>query len=221
MSTARKRSRTTAGGYAPGRARQERILAAADALFGEVGYRSASLREIASRSGISHPTLLYHFPNKRALLFAVIEARREAEKSAFGLDGDDAAELFTNILLHAQYNSTRRGLIELFVLQSAEATGAEHPARQYFKEHYRRARSYYARAYRLAAEQGLLRDGVNLATAADRLIALQDGLQIQWMYDPSIDVPNAMRDALSEHLLLDFSEIFELAPPVPEEPASA
>ena len=52
------------GGYARGRATREEILDVAMQLFGEVGYRTASLREVASRVGISHPGLLHHFASK-------------------------------------------------------------------------------------------------------------------------------------------------------------
>ena len=60
-------------GYANGRARRQIILDEAATLFGEVGYRAASLREIATRVGISHPGLLHHFPTRAALMAGVVE----------------------------------------------------------------------------------------------------------------------------------------------------
>nr|MYU47886.1 TetR family transcriptional regulator [Streptomyces sp. SID7803] len=62
-------------GYAKGRAKREEILDQAMAMFGEAGYRGASLRVIATRCGISHPGLLHHFPTKESLLLAVLEHR--------------------------------------------------------------------------------------------------------------------------------------------------
>ena len=79
-------SSARAGGYAKGRATREEILDAAMQLFGEVGYHTASLREVASRVGISHPGLLHHFSSKAVLLAAVLERRDEVDEVAFEAD---------------------------------------------------------------------------------------------------------------------------------------
>src|SRR3954465_5335063 len=50
-----------------------RILEAARGEFAQHGF-SARLQDIASRAGLSHPTLLYHFGSKERLYAAVIEA---------------------------------------------------------------------------------------------------------------------------------------------------
>ena len=51
-----------------------RILAAAEHQFGQYGYSSASLAEIASSAGIRRASLLYHFSSKDVLYRAVQEA---------------------------------------------------------------------------------------------------------------------------------------------------
>src|SRR3954453_9785960 len=51
---------------------QARILEAARGEFAQHGF-SARLQDIASRAGLSHPTLLYHFGSKERLYAAVIE----------------------------------------------------------------------------------------------------------------------------------------------------
>ena len=45
-----------------------KVLAAALAAFVEKGYDGASIREIASRAGLSVPGLYHHYPSKQALL---------------------------------------------------------------------------------------------------------------------------------------------------------
>ena len=50
-----------------------RILTAAEELFGQYGYSSASLADIASHAGIRRASLLYHFSSKDALYLAVQE----------------------------------------------------------------------------------------------------------------------------------------------------
>src|SRR5689334_16427667 len=51
---------------------QARILEAARGEFAQHGF-SARLQDIASRAGLSHPTLIYHFGSKERLYAAVIE----------------------------------------------------------------------------------------------------------------------------------------------------
>jgi TetR/AcrR family transcriptional regulator len=50
-----------------------RILAEARTEFAQRGFAAARLQDIAERSGLSHPTLLYHFGSKERLYAAVIE----------------------------------------------------------------------------------------------------------------------------------------------------
>src|SRR5260221_13283552 len=52
---------------------RERVLAVAQTLFAERGYRGTSLRDIAKRIGIKAPSLLHHFPSKQQLYIAVLE----------------------------------------------------------------------------------------------------------------------------------------------------
>lgn len=50
------------------------VLAAALAAFVEKGYDGASIREIASRAGLSVPGLYHHYPSKQALLVGLTNA---------------------------------------------------------------------------------------------------------------------------------------------------
>ena len=52
---------------------KEKILAAADQLFGQVGFDAASTREIAEASGVNKALIHYHFRNKDALLGALLD----------------------------------------------------------------------------------------------------------------------------------------------------
>lgn len=169
------------GGYAKGRAKRREILDHAIALFGDVGYRAASLREIATRSGISHPGLLHHFPTKEALLLAVLAHRDEVDGELFtGSTGTDALRHLVDLV---RLNTGRRAVVELFTVLSAEATTPDHPAHRFFVDRYRRTVAGVERAYVLAEKAGALRPEIDPSDAARHLVALMDGLQIQWLLE--------------------------------------
>jgi AcrR family transcriptional regulator len=180
-------------GYAKGRAKRRQIIEQATALFGEAGYRGASLREIAARCGLSHPGLLHHFPTKEALLLAVLEHRDEVDIADFGLEELPGLPGLRRLIDLTTLNGSRRGIVELFAVLSAEATAPDHPAHDFFVERYRRSLEMITRSYRGVHEAGQLRDGVDPATAAAQLVALMDGLQVQWLLDGTTDMGAVVR----------------------------
>lgn len=169
-------------GYAKGRAKRAQILDTAASLFGEVGYRGTSLREIAGRCGISHQGLLHHFPTKEALLLAVLERRDENAVTLTHAGAGSAAEELLRVVEVVTDNATRSHIVELFATLSTEATAPDHPAHQFFQDRYARVIAALTDAYTAARDEGALHDGVDPATAARQLVALLDGLQIQWLY---------------------------------------
>jgi AcrR family transcriptional regulator len=72
----RKRGRPP-GRTAEGEATRRRLYEAAVALIGERGYEAATLRDVATRAGVS-PALLYrYFPNKRSVVLALYDQLSE------------------------------------------------------------------------------------------------------------------------------------------------
>ncbi|ARF74321.1 TetR family transcriptional regulator [Kitasatospora albolonga] len=184
-------------GYAKGRARRTEILDQAMALFGEAGYRGASLRTIATRCGISHPGLLHHFPTKEALLLAVLQRRDDVDDEWLALGVTRGVDHLRRLTDLAELNAKRRGIVELFSVVAAEATSPDHPAHAYFETRYRTSVANTERAYLQARDDGALRPGTDPATAAQQLIALMDGLQIQWLIS---DCTTDMAEVLRAHI---------------------
>lgn len=61
---------------------RERVLTAAERLFGERGYNAVSLRDIAAEVGIKHTSLYHHVPKgKEELYIEVTERRMERYQS--------------------------------------------------------------------------------------------------------------------------------------------
>ncbi|WP_326818973.1 TetR/AcrR family transcriptional regulator [Streptomyces sp. NBC_01762] len=191
----------SSGGYAKGRARREQIVTTAAEVYADVGYHGASLREIAKRAGISHVGLLYYFPNREALLAAVLERRDEEDTARIAAKAFSPRGAVQHLVDLADHNARHPGMVELYVRLAAEAVAEDHPAHEYFTEHYRKTREYVHRTLRELAEQGVLRDGVDPRIAADGFVALMDGLQVHWLTSPdAVDMAGVLRSFVQQLL---------------------
>lgn len=168
---------STRGAYAKGRARREQILTEAVAMFGETGYHGASLRDLAQRCGISLAGLLHHVGDKQSLLLAVLAHRDELDTADLGPATDGPGHLLWLVDV-VRRNVSRRGVVELFCVLSAEATAADHPAHDFFVQRYARTVGDLTTALQGCGHPAP-------ASAARRLVALMDGLQVQWLLDPA------------------------------------
>lgn len=184
MSAGEAKAPASSGGYPKGRARRAQIVAAAAAVYADAGYHGASLREIAKRAGISHVGLLYYFPDREALLAAVLEARDVRDTERLGPTESSPLAVVRHLLDLAGHNARQPGMVELYVRLAAEAFADDHPAHGYFTRHYEQVREYVHHALLEMGEQGLLQDGVEARTAAVGFVALMDGLQVQWLTSP-------------------------------------
>ena len=185
-------SKTPARGpYAKTAQRRREILQTAIEVFAEYGYHGSSLREIAARVGLSETGLTHHFGGKQALLSAVIQERDNEDQAAF------ANAHLTGIAELVRHNAQRPGVVQLFALLLAEATVATHPAHEFFTERYERLREQVTGYLSAAQREGRIRADRDPGQAAVVLLALLDGLQIQWLYDRDVDMV-AVFDAFYE-----------------------
>jgi len=74
MATATRTARPPASRRLSAEARRQAILEAAKGVFGSAGYHAATTRDIAAAAGVSEALLYQHFPGKRQLFEAVINA---------------------------------------------------------------------------------------------------------------------------------------------------
>lgn len=184
-------------GYAKGRQRRTEILDVAVRHFSEVGYRSASLREVAQRAGISHAGLLHHFPSKAHLLAAVLDRRDEEDDTRHGISAATGRDALRALVALAADNAAHPELVRLFAILSAEATAADHPAHAYFRDRYAQLRATLTRALTEVDADGGLRPGVDPAGAAVGVIAVMDGVQVQWLLAPdAVDMAAALAGQL-------------------------
>ena len=183
------------GSYAKTPARRREILEAGIEVFSTSGFRSGSIREIAERVGMSQAGLLHHFANKSELLAAVLELRDDQSAEVVPIDDEHAGiETIRGFVALIEYNATVPGLVELHCTLSAEATAVEHPAHQYFVNRYAFVVGQMTLAFERMRDAGQLVAGVTADGAARAMVALSDGLQVQWLLDrTSVDMAEEMR----------------------------
>lgn len=194
----RESDRTRRGSYPRGERAKRRIVETALAQFAEHGYGGASLGDIAQAAGISKPGVLYHFPNKEAVLIAVLQ-ERDARTITGSRLGDMSVLVGTEILDAwdevAEINAGRYGLVQLSHVLSAESCGGDHPAAEHFRDHWALGRSLLATALRRGIESGELREGLDTSLLADQIIGMMEGLENQWLHDPEgFDFVGAFHD---------------------------
>ena len=188
------------GPYARSTGTRAALLEAARQSFVERGYEASSLRDIAERAGMSHAGLLHHFASKDELLLAVLSARDEQEREQSGATGGglNAGREFLRELLLSHQESP--GLMRLWAELTASASRSEHVAHDHFVRRYEQGRAAAAHFFRELAERGELRQPVDPEAAGVLLLAVLDGLQVQWLLDRGQDVAAGL-DAFLDLLL--------------------
>jgi AcrR family transcriptional regulator len=182
------------GEYAKTRARRQEILEAAIEVFSSAGFHKGSLRDVADRVGLSQAGLLHHFPSKEHLLQAVLALRDDDARVRLGEPLPEGIDMLRGMVELAQYNASTPELVELHVILSAEGTSADHPIHDYFVTRYGLVFDMIREAFEHAEAQGQLTPGVDCASAARTLIALMDGLQVQWLlHRDEVDMAGDLR----------------------------
>ncbi|MFE6861479.1 TetR/AcrR family transcriptional regulator [Nocardia sp. NPDC057668] len=183
-----------------GEDRREQIIDEALKTFADNGYRNASIAEIATRCGLSQPGLLHYFPTKAALLSAVLDHRDrlDYERLGFehGLRGIEALERLARLVEH---NTHVPGLVRLFTVVTGEAVTADHPARDWVVNRYRTVETFLARALDDGVTDGDIRADVDTLALARQIMAMMDGLQLQWLLAPErVDMGRLFRSYIDE-----------------------
>ncbi len=187
----------------PAAARREQVLAAATALIAERGYWGLSVQEVADACHFSLPGLLHHFSSKDQLLVAVLEHRDRLDVASLArqlnLDVDlllAGGDLRSSGVGIAEFcdavvarNAGQREIVRLYAVLEAESLTPDHPAHDYFAD---RQRTVLRGLTQLAPA------GHDPDSVARHVLALLDGLQIQWLRDPQVGLVDAWRAASAQ-----------------------
>jgi AcrR family transcriptional regulator len=176
--------------------RREQILAVATEMFGNAGFRGVSLADIATRVGISQPGLIHHFRSKEELLIAALERYNE-DSSRHMEEAFRDSSVVDAMLSLCRHNMEYPQAVRLYTVESAESIEPGHPAHEFFLGRYVRVRGTVADRIRRDQAKGRLSADLDPAKVAAEMIAVMDGLQVQWLLDPSFDMAVVLSAYLS------------------------
>jgi len=172
------------GAYAKGAVKREEILAVALDVVAKNGCRKATSREIAERVGLTQPGLMHYFGSREELYQEVLRARDDSDLAEYYAPNPR----FEGFLAVIKHNTEVPGLVQLYAEFAAEASIAGHPAHEFFVHRYAWVRGLLATAIQRAQQEGEMGPDLDGAEAADLIVATSDGLQVEWLHDPTIDM---------------------------------
>nr|WP_283249808.1 TetR/AcrR family transcriptional regulator [Streptomyces sp. TS71-3] len=205
-----------------GAQRRQEILQTAVETFAARGYHNASLAEIADRVGLTQAGVLHYFRSKSQLLTGVLELRDRADIGQLGPDRPQGLAFLRHLVDTARRNAEREGIVRLYTVLSAESVTEGHPAQEYFRDRYTGLRTFVADALYEACGLGGAEGGADGAGGgsgsergeerarqegdarrevehvANAVIAVMDGLQVQWLLAPeAVDMAAATERVVS------------------------
>lgn len=178
--------------YAKGIAKRDEILTTALRLFSENGYAGVSLREISEACGLTQTAALHYFDSKEELFVEILK-KREASNTDAGRSSDDTLRGIRSVM---RYNSSVPGLVRLYTMLAADSADSEHPAHDYFRHHFEHFRTELVRSIEERKQKSQVSSELDAQRLARIVMALSDGLQIQWLSDQSLDMAGDLEYAL-------------------------
>ncbi|MFE3056913.1 TetR/AcrR family transcriptional regulator [Nocardia sp. NPDC059239] len=158
---------------------RQRILHAARAVFSEVGYQSATFREIAARADLTRPAVNHYFRDKTELYTALFEATRD-EVVAAGIDQASeqptlAARISSFLATAVHADSSDRSYAQF--ISSSLLDSVRHPE---FQERalgqLDELRGFLGETLHSAADRGVLPPGTDIEAVTEMLIAVMWGM---------------------------------------------
>ncbi|MBF4562128.1 TetR/AcrR family transcriptional regulator [Microbacterium sp. VKM Ac-2870] len=174
-----------------GVARRQEILDRAIEVFRERGADGTSLRRIAEAIGVSHAALLHYFDSREQLLVAVYAHAEERRNATADPSRPHGVETMID---SAIANVDVPGLVQLYTtLLAASLEAGNDVGREFFSTRFERVREQLTTSFRNQQQAGDIRRDVPAEDLAALLIAASDGLQIQWLLEPSLSLSDTLR----------------------------
>lgn len=163
------------------------ILKAAVDIFGSKGSTNGTLADVAEQVGLTHAGVLHHFGSKQRLLLEVLAYRDQADVADLHESHiPSGPELFLHLVRTAFINERRPGIVQAYTVLSSESVTDGHAGRPFFEERYTTLRREVGDAFALLCAAEGVTDTSTVAMASASILAVMDGLQLQWLLHPDI-----------------------------------
>jgi AcrR family transcriptional regulator len=175
------------GPYRTGIEKRRLLVENAMRVFAEHGYHGGSLRIIADAVGAPASQIVNLFGSKHGLLTAVLDAWDAEQVDDSALTGLAYVNALRSRMAYSRESPT---WVRFLLTLGSEATAADHPAHTYFVERYDRIAEHLGAAIQQAAADGDIApiDRPAARVEAQLLSSMMDGLQLQWLLDPGLDL---------------------------------
>ena len=191
--------------------KRARILNEAVVLFGEHGYAGTSLADIANAADISKAGLLHHFSSKDELFAKVLERRDREDALSILVESPASGEDIVDVPVDAvgnmdtlevaaapdidvdpwslldryiellERNVAHRDLTAIYTATAVSVLDAAHPAHRWMANHLNGAVERFEASFEAGKAAGLVDPQMPSRLVARSLVALTDGLQLQWL----------------------------------------
>jgi AcrR family transcriptional regulator len=180
------------GQYAKGAERREQIIQTATDVFATEGFEGTALKRVAELVGVKEATLFHYFRGKQELLTAVL-----AERDRRSLASTNAEEAGLPLMVRsAERNRHEPGLTTLYAVASATANDPGHDSHRYFEERFAEVVDVLATDIKRRQEAGEARADLPAGDLARLVVAVSDGLQLQWLYNKDVDVAKGLTQVI-------------------------
>ncbi|WP_460798646.1 TetR/AcrR family transcriptional regulator [Microbacterium sp. GXF0217] len=175
---------------------QDQAVRAALQILSTQGYSGTTLHDIAAEVGLTRPGLLHHFGSRDGLLVEILR-RRDVVNTSYSA-GKKISRLDATIAT-ARRNARVPGLVALYssMCGLASAEPKDSATNMFFAERFAALRTEIADSIRHDQLAGHIVNTVDAKDLASIFIAASDGLQVQWLLDPEIDIPSRLEDLVS------------------------
>jgi len=161
----------------------DQIADAAVQLFARHGYRGTTIAQIARKVGLTDAGVLYHYPTKADLFWAVVDMFEDLQRDrVLALLAPGGLIAIRNLAQWGPIIEERPDLLALQVVLGAAAVSEGSEIRPYYQQRYDGLRAGITGLLAQAVETGEVRTDVDGTFEATAFLAFLDGLRLQYLY---------------------------------------
>jgi AcrR family transcriptional regulator len=177
------------------------IVEAATRLFSQRGYKGTTVAAVAAEVGLTDAGVLHHFPTKHDLVMAALNRTARSQREQFREQMEAGGlEALRRLRTWGEVMESSPHEMGVQIALSTEAIEPASPLHGVFVRRYERLRDLLAGAVEEGIARGEIRPDVDAAHEASAVIAVLDGLRLQWFFGGIPSLADAIRSYV-DHLV--------------------